>query len=370
MTFAAVSAVVVHYHAAELAARAVASLRREAAGVELEVLLVDNGSDADERRRLAELPCRLLDAGGNLGYAGGVNLGAAKTAGGVLLLANPDVELLPGCLAHLLAALDAGADVAGPRFYWDHERRLRLPPLERRDRVDELAVTLAERGEGWARWARRRWRRHARRHWRAAAALPSPHLPGALLAVRRSAWQAAGPFDAGYRLYFEESDWLRRAWHAGLGVVHEPRAEALHHYNRSGAAEPRAAAWFAESADRFARRWYGPAFRRLRRFAAPRRSRLAWPPPLPGWDVASGQPPRLDLCRQGIDIGGLWIELSPVPRGFPAAAEPLAAGAGAWEMPREPWHHIEGRWRLAIVGDNGDEHAAWSFDVTPGADGA
>jgi len=373
VTHRTVSAVVVHYHAAELAVRAVGSLRREAAalaaagaGVGLEVLLVDNGSDAAERRLLAGLGGRLLEPGDNLGYAGGVNLGAAEAIGDVLLLANPDVELLPGALGRLLDVLATGADVAGPRFVWDRGGRLLLPPAERRGRLDELAVRVAERGEAWARRARRRWRRHARRHWRATAPLPSPHLSGALLAVRRDAWRRVGPFDAGYRLYFEETDWLLRAARAGLRLVHEPRAEVLHHYNRSAAGEPKAAGWYVQSARRFAQRWYGPVFRRLRDLATPARSRLAFPPELPGATSPPGTaaaPPRLDLAALGLPAaaGARWIELSPSPRGYPAAGERLQPNATAWELPAELWPPPAGRWRLALVADGGAELAAWSF---------
>jgi N-acetylglucosaminyl-diphospho-decaprenol L-rhamnosyltransferase len=377
LTRTAVSAVIVHYHAAELAAHAVDSLRREAAaasaagrGVDLEVMVVDNGSDAAGRRRLAELPCRLLEPGSNLGYAGGLNLGAGEAAGEVLLFANPDVELLPGCLARLLATLDEGADVAGPRFVWDRAGRLLLPPAERRGRRDELLAPLAERGDAWARRARRRWRRHARRHWLATAALPSPALSGALLAVRRGAWQRTGPFDPGYRLYFEESDWLRRAGRAGLRLVHEPRALVVHHYNRSAAGEPRAQAWFAESAERYALRWHGPVFRRLRDLATPARSRLVHPPAPPSPAPGSAGPPRLELSGRLPREGGGWIELSPVPRGFPAAGERLAAGAAQWTMPEEVWRHLgEGRWRLALVGGDGGELGAWSFAGPAGEGG-
>ena len=295
----------------------------------------------------------------------------------MLLLANPDVELLPGALGRLLDVLATAADVAGPRFVWDRGGRLLLPPAERRGRPDELAVRVAERGEAWARRARRRWRRHARRHWQATAALPSPHLSGALLAVRRDAWRRVGPFDAGYRLYFEETDWLLRAARAGLRLVHEPRAEVLHHYNRSAAGEPRAAGWYEQSERRFAQRWYGPVFRRLRDLATPRRSRLAFPPELPRATsppratpppAAAAAPPRLDLAALGLPAatGAPWIELSPSPRGYPAAGERLEPGATAWELPAELWPPLAGRWRLALVADGGAELAAWSFAAPDG----
>ena len=97
MTFD-VAVILVHYHAADLAKEAVAALREDVQrhGIAAEWLLVDNGSDEAERALLASLPISVLDAGGNRGYAGGVNFGAAHAHADTLLLLNPDVLVFPG----------------------------------------------------------------------------------------------------------------------------------------------------------------------------------------------------------------------------------------------------------------------------------
>ena len=71
--------ILVHYHTPELAAAAVEALRADLAGTALEVdwLLIDNGSDEAGRARLDEPAGRADRSGENLGYAGGVNLGVA-----------------------------------------------------------------------------------------------------------------------------------------------------------------------------------------------------------------------------------------------------------------------------------------------------
>jgi GT2 family glycosyltransferase len=355
------SVVFVHFHTPELAARAVAAVRRQAAepaasGLEVEILVVDNGSDATGRERLAALPAILLEPGANLGYAGGVNLGARHATGEALAFANPDVEPLPGCLPALIDTLAAGAGVAGPRLYWDGGRRLLLPPAERRDRASELLDRLATRGEPWVRRARARWRRHARRHWEAAEPLASWHLSGALLAVSRPAWERVGPFDEGYRLYFEETDWLWRAARLGVPVVHQPRAEGVHRYNRSAAGRPEAVAWFEESRRRFGRRWYGATFRRLADAVTGGPGREPdWPPPL----APAAGPPR--FAREG-GAAPAWVEVSPSAAGYPAAGERLEAGSAGWELPAEVWEDLApGRYRVTLVDEAGREGAAWSF---------
>jgi len=321
-----IAVILVHYHTPELAAAAVAALVADAAasGLAIEGILVDNGSDEEGRALLESLSFARIDPGGNRGFAGGVNLGVAQARAETIVVMNPDVRVLPGCLAALADALAAGAAVAGPRFYWDAARRMVLPPAEERSRRAELLALLATRGGGWAVRARRRWRRHARRHWEAERPLASYALSGGLLALTRAAWDVAGPFDEGFRLYFEETDWLRRAERAGLRAVYVPAAEAVHFHGRSAVQETRSAAWFTESARRFRERHYGRWFadllERLDRGLARRASE-----PLPA------------LPEEGLDVRGyplpVWVEVSPNPAGFPAAAERLAAApAGGWRL--------------------------------------
>ena len=391
--------VFVHYHTPELAWRAVASAARELTaaagdGVSGRIVVVDNGSDAAGAAVLAGTGAEVLRPPANLGYAGGVDAGAERLPeADVLVLANPDIELLPGALAALLAALARGAAVAGPRFFWDHGRRLHLPPTEPRDAWSEALGLLAPRSPAWAARARRRWRRHARRHWRAAGEIDSVHLSGALLAVTRAAWQRVGPFDTGFRLYFEETDWLTRLDRAGLAARYVPAAEAVHAFARSAAGEPRAAEWFRQSAVRYAAKHHGRPRRAVMAALArgtarrggtadgagpaataeggvPRPDAAAEEPTRPG-----GAPPRIPRqeeeggrapfpapgARGGGDLSQLpserplWVELSPRPEGFPAAGETLVAGAASWSLPAEVRAGLAGTWWARVVDEGGRE---------------
>lgn len=367
-----VSVVLVHYRAGHLAARAVEAVHADlaAGGLAGEVLIVDNGSDEAERALLAGLPARLLEPGENLGFAGGVNLGVGASRGAAVVLMNPDVTVLPGCLPALLGALAAGAGIAGPRFYWDGGQRLLLPPAEARGFGDELAAALAAGGGRWAKHARRRWRRHARRHWLAEAPLTSHALSGALLAVTRGAWDVVGPFDPAYRLYFEETDWLARAARAGVGSRYVPAAGAVHAYGQSARRQPQAAAWFDESARRFRRRHLGAlptaVLERLAAWHARRASSVSG---------AAGRAPRL-LPGGGVDLaawlgeGAGWVEVSPLAAGFPAAAERLAAPPVAgWSLPAELRDRRPQRLGVVVTSDRGRELGRFALDDEGRPDG-
>jgi GT2 family glycosyltransferase len=324
--------ILVHYHTPELAVAAVEALRADTSGLDVEWLLVDNGSDAAGRALLESLPVQRIDPGSNLGYAGGVNLGVARSTAELILLMNPDVIVLPGCVPALLDSLHEGAAVAGPRFYWDRTRRLVQPPSEVRSRCEELMTLLAGRGPRWAARARRRWRRHARRHWEARAPLPSYSLSGSLLALRRSAWDEVGPFDDGFRLYFEETDWLLRAKRRGLPARYVPGAEAVHLYSQSAGREPRAQQWFEESADRFRRRHYGSWFVRV----------LQGVHGLSRTGTRTNTVPLPTIPPEGLRLPAdssaypLWVEVSPNSAGFPAAAELVSEPpSGPWRLPAE-----------------------------------
>ncbi len=329
----AIAAVIVHYRTPALLEAAVDALHRDAraSGLRMDVVVVDNGARPDGRAEDAgaldpeRLDATIVEPGANLGYAGGINLGARGGRGEVFLLMNADVVVEAGCLRALVDAL-GDAEIAGPRLFWDRGCRLMLPPQQLRTRAAELDAAWAERSPAWGRSYRRRWRRRARAFWSAREPLPCFELTGAFLAVRRDFWERVGPFDEGYRLYFEETDWLLRARALGARAVLAPAARAVHAYDQSAKREPRAQMWFEQSMARFRRRRYGAWFAALLRLVERVPRRFADPGPLP---AAPGE--------GGVD-GETWVEVTPLPLGVPAAACRLEGGPGAladFELPED-----------------------------------
>lgn len=132
-------------------------------------------------------------------------------------------------------------------------------------------------------------------------------LSGALLAIRRDAWQAVGTMDTAYRLYFEETDWLLRLAQRGVGARFVPSAHAVHLWAQSTQHEARAATWFEASARRFRRRWYGHlGSRLLESFAAATAARRR------RFEQRALLPPNAATPAA-------WLEVSDQACGFPAA---------------------------------------------------
>ncbi len=332
-----ISAVVVSYRSAPLTARAIALLREDAArtGELLEAVAVVNSQEPDEVRAVSDVADVTIDPGRNLGYAGGLNQGIAAARGDVLFLMNPDVAALPGAVAALAESVRRESLVlAGPATYLDSDAAILIPPFEEPGPLDLARRRLMLEPAA----ARRVFARRLRRTLRAAAALGRREtlevsaIPGALMAVSRQTLDAVGPFDEGYRLYYEENDWQRRLRRAGGRLFQVGAARVLHPYGRTTGAESRAAAWFGESERRYFTTHFGArgaaALEALAKAPAgewpalPVAARLAW----------EGQALGVALSPLRSFAVFAWAPLSRNDRAFapPESLRPLLA--------ETPWH--------------------------------
>jgi len=120
------SLVVVSHHSSAVLAECLTSFRREAgaAGVESEVVAIEQSEDSNELESVSALGIDRIRVCPNRGYAAGLNVGVTEATGEVLLLANPDIRFLDGSVAALLRALDEGFEVVGPKLVWDADGRV------------------------------------------------------------------------------------------------------------------------------------------------------------------------------------------------------------------------------------------------------
>ena len=107
-----VTVVVVTWQGVALLPACLESLRRQT--TPHTVLVVDNGSTDGTEKLLAERfpEVRVLQTGGNLGFAGGVQAGLDAATTRYVALLNNDAVAEPGWLAALVASLDAHPDAA------------------------------------------------------------------------------------------------------------------------------------------------------------------------------------------------------------------------------------------------------------------
>lgn len=249
--------VVVSHRTRDLTLRCLDSLPDALGGLRASTFVVDNAScDGTVEAVRARDDVELVASERNLGYGAAANLGVVRLpdARHVAVL-NADLELLPGCLERLVAALDDDSRLAvvGPRLLdGDGEPR----PVRAQPTAGALLHQhTALRYVGYGRAAYGRYKRP-----------PQPGdgggevevLSGALLVIRRSVFDALGGFDEGYFLYFEEVDLCVRARAAGHRLRWEPTAEARHVGGASsGPRRGEALVWYLESLLRFVQRTEG-----------------------------------------------------------------------------------------------------------------
>jgi GT2 family glycosyltransferase len=213
-----ISVVIVNWNGGTDLAECVAALRGDMDGRVDEIVVVDNDSTDDSLDRLGSPPrVTIVRAGRNLGFAAGVNLGARRCTGRLLLLLNPDVRVLPGAIATTADYLDGHPDVgiAGPLLV---DGRGRWQPSA--GRLGALGHVVLD-----TRFARRPILRTRSVGW----------IHGAFLLMPRALFDAVGGLDEAYFMYGEDLDLCSRVRTAGYRTIVVAEARAVHYGNRSGA---------------------------------------------------------------------------------------------------------------------------------------
>jgi GT2 family glycosyltransferase len=188
----------------------------DATGVDLDVIVVDNGSDA-----VAGLPpgdrIRVLTPGTNRGFTGGCNLAAAAAQGEFLAFINSDAVVEPDALARLVrVAAEPGVGLATGSI------RLADTP----ERINSAGNPVHFSGLSWAGGNGEPASRYAQRRPVAAGS-------GCGFVIARERWRELGGFADEYFAYCEDTELSLRLWQRGLSVEYVPDAVVHHHYEFS-----------------------------------------------------------------------------------------------------------------------------------------
>jgi N-acetylglucosaminyl-diphospho-decaprenol L-rhamnosyltransferase len=251
--------VVVNYEAGPLLLACVESLLADTSAGTPEIVVVDNGSrDGSVATLCRTLPnVRVVEPGGNVGYAAAANRGTAATTAPVVVVCNPDLEVRPGTAAAMLGRLTAEPDLAAVGPALRNPDGSQYPSARAHPALlDAAGHALLGRVSPRNRFTRRYrqldvdWTRPRDVDW----------LSGAMLFLRRAAVDSVGGWDEGYFMYMEDVDLCWRLRRMGWRIAYEPGGEALHVQGASTAAHPyRMIVEHHRSVYRFAhRRWQGP----------------------------------------------------------------------------------------------------------------
>jgi len=184
-------------------------------GLDLELVIVDNGCTSDAVGRLdGRERVRVLRPTHNLGFAGGCNFGARYARATFLGFVNSDVVVEPDALALLVAGAaqdDVGPVSASVRLY------------DRPDIINSAGNPVHYSGLSWAGGLGEPAADHAQPRDVAS-------VSGAAMVMRRDRFEQLGGFCEMFFAYCEDAELSLRAWQAGWRCRYVPEARVLHHY--------------------------------------------------------------------------------------------------------------------------------------------
>ena len=222
-----VAVVVVTFNSADVVATCLESIRDGGAtGVELTDVVV-----VDDTRAIAEsvpgLLVRFVPLGANLGYAAGINAGIAALGAQppeAVMVLNPDCRLRAGALATLARSVKLPeVGIVAPRLV-NLDGSLQ-PTLRRRPTIIGTLVESVVGGRLADRLRVGEMIFGEEPHERPG---PAAWATGAALLVSWRLVRAAGPWDEGFLLYSEETEFMLRARDLGWITWYEPAAVVEH----------------------------------------------------------------------------------------------------------------------------------------------
>jgi GT2 family glycosyltransferase len=221
---------IVNWNCRELLRACLESLCRQAQGVRVEVIVVDNGSSDGAAEMVAhDFSEVILERNGaNLGFARACNQAAKWARGRYLFFLNNDTLVPPGAMHRLFSFAQAHPDIGilGPRLIdglggiqVSYRKRPSVPALLHRTNLFR-----------WSGLLRVAYRRYRRQHGDSKAARPVEVLMGAAMLLRRQVFLACGGWDEGFTFGGEDIDLCTRIGRE-RPIVHLPSV-AIVHYGR------------------------------------------------------------------------------------------------------------------------------------------
>lgn len=225
------SIVIVNYRTPGLVIDCLGSIETEIDHEQDRVIVVDNASGDGSLEQIVEAIeergwgawCRAIDAGANAGFSAGNNVGVAAQAARYYFLLNSDTIVRPGAIGALIGCAEADPEsgMFSPRLEWpDGEQQVGCfrvtTPLTELARAASVGVLD----------------RVLRGHVSSIPVEDERTEPGwlsfAAVLIRREVWEQIGPMDDGYFMYYEDTDYGRRAASAGWGLRRCHQSRIVH----------------------------------------------------------------------------------------------------------------------------------------------
>ncbi len=198
-----ISIIIVNYKADKLLVKCLDSIKKFPPKVPYEVIVIDNNKN-------------------NVGFARGVNKGIRKSKGRYIFLLNPDTEVKEESIEKLYEFVEEHPDagVVGPK--------LLNPDGSLQHSVFNFPTILSAFVAFWM-GNRAKYEKYA-----PPTTTKVDAVMGAAFLITPMALKKVGLLDERYFMYYEDLDYCRRVWEAGLKVYYLPLAEIIHYHGVSG----------------------------------------------------------------------------------------------------------------------------------------
>ena len=230
-----VSIIVPTWNTCDLLAACLSSIARETTGLDVETIVVDNGSvDGTADLLRTEFPSvHAITNTRNLGFGRAANQGAAASTTPHLLFLNTDTQLTADSIHALIRVLDA-------------QPRAGIVGAQLRNADGTFQSSYAPFPSYWREFLILSGLGRSLRGKHYPSCGPDDQMgpqvvdwvSGACLLVRRTAFEAVNGFDESFFMYAEEVDLCYRMRSAGWQVWYQPAARVVHLGGASSVGQP------------------------------------------------------------------------------------------------------------------------------------
>jgi len=232
------SVIVVSWNTRDLLLDCIRSVMERSGSLELEIIVVDNGSvdGSPEAVRDAFPRVKLIRNATNLGFARANNAGMSASAGKYLCLINSDVIVTANCIRAMYDYMESRPQVGmlGPQIVGrdgEVQRSCMGFPNIWNSLCRALALDSIFPGT-------KAFGSQLLTYWPHDTTREVDVVNGCFWMIRREALETVGPLDEDFFIYAEDIDWCRRFRANGWKVVFFAGAQAVHLGGASSARMP------------------------------------------------------------------------------------------------------------------------------------